>query len=261
MGKGLDKLLQPTVFDRSFQYGDGVFTTIKVTQGKLQHWSLHWQRLALSCQRLSIHIPAEDTVLQHALAAMSADEQVLKIVVSRGHGGRGYSAKGIEAADIYVTTGPLPIFPTVQSGIKLGVAKLQLGIQPLLAGIKHCSRLETVLLKLEAEQSEFDDLLATDTAGFITECSAANIFFQTDGNWHTPELSRAGVAGVMREWILSQIDVIEGNYSLADVRKADAIFISNALMGIVPVLSFELKKLDLAPVLQLQAELSTIETK
>ncbi|MDZ7903221.1 MAG: hypothetical protein U5L01_12050 [Rheinheimera sp.] len=51
--------MQPTVFDRSFQYGDGVFTTIKVTQGKLQHWSLHWQRLALSCQRLSIHIPAE----------------------------------------------------------------------------------------------------------------------------------------------------------------------------------------------------------
>ncbi len=65
----------------------------------------------------------------------------------------------------------------------------------------------------------------------------------------------------MREFVLSQIDVIEGNYSLADVRKADAIFISNALMGIVPVRSFELKKLDLAPVLQLQTELSTIETK
>ncbi|MDZ7903220.1 MAG: hypothetical protein U5L01_12045 [Rheinheimera sp.] len=72
---------------------------------------------------------------------------MLKIVVSRGHGGRGYSAKGIEAADIYVTTSPLPVFSAVQSGIKLGVAKLQLGIQPLLAGIKHCSRLETVLAK------------------------------------------------------------------------------------------------------------------
>lgn len=249
-------MLQPTVFDRSFQFGDGVFTTIKVTQGKLQHWSLHWHRLALSCQRLAIHLPDEQSVLNKVLAVISAQEQVVKIVVSRGLGGRGYSFKGIEAADVYLTTSPMPVFPFIQTGVTLGVAKLQLGIQPLLAGIKHCSRLETVLLKREAEQSDFDDLLVTDTAGFVTECAAANIFFRLNGEWHTPNLSRAGVAGVMREWIISQIDVVEDNYSLAEVRKADAMFITNALMGIVPVRSLELKKLEIAPALQLQAELS-----
>lgn len=254
-------MLQPTVFDRSFQYGDGVFTTIKVARSQLQHWSLHWQRLALSCQQLAINLPDENSVFNQASAAITAQEQVVKIVVSRGHGGRGYSFKGIELADIYITTSPMPVFPMQRTGIKLGVAKLQLGIQPLLAGIKHCSRLETVLLKNEAEQSDFDDLLVTDTAGFVTECCAANFFFQVNGNWHTPSLLRAGVAGVMRQWIISQIDVVEDNYSLADVRQADAMFISNALSGIVPVRSFELKKLDMASVLQLQAELDLKDCK
>ena len=248
-------MLQPTVFDRSFQYGDGVFTTIKVEGGELQRWSLHWQRLQLSCQRLAIHLPDESTVLAKAKSAITGAEQVVKLVVSRGHGGRGYSCKGVSGADIYVIVSPLPVIPHLHTGIKLGVAQLQLGIQPLLAGIKHNSRLETVLLKAEAERSNYDDLLVTDSAGFVTECCAANIFFAHEGLWHTPKLTRAGVAGVMREWLFSQIEVIEDDFSLATVRQAEAMFISNALIGIVPVRSFELKKLDISPVLQLQTAL------
>jgi 4-amino-4-deoxychorismate lyase len=112
-----------------------------------------------------------------------------------------------------------------------------------------------VLLKAEAERSNYDDLLVTDSAGFVTECCAANIFFALEGVWHTPKLTRAGVAGVMREWLFSQIEVIEDDFSLATVRQAEAMFISNALIGIVPVRSFELKKLDISPVLQLQTAL------
>ena len=254
-------MLQPTVFDRSFLYGDGVFTTIKVVQGALQHWSLHWQRLQLSCQRLAINLPDESTVLKQATSAISAQEQVVKLLVSRGHGGRGYSCKGIEGADIYVSTSPLPVYPHLRSGIKLGVAKLQLGIQPLLAGIKHSSRLETVLLKAEAEQSGFDDLLVTDSAGFVTECCAANIFFRLGGVWHTPRITRAGVAGVMRQWLISQIDVVEDDYSLGSVRRADAMFLSNALVGVMPVRSFEQQKLDVVPVHALQTALKIIDSK
>ncbi len=246
---------QPTVFDRNFQFGDGVFTTIKVQEGTLQLWSLHWQRLVHSCQRLGINLPSEDEVFSKAQGAISAQEQVMKIVVSRGHGGRGYSTKGIVGADVYMTTSPMPVFPWLTQGISLGVAQMKLGIQPLLAGIKHCSRLETVLLKTEVEQSDFDDLVVTDTDGCIIECAAANLFFLLDDKWHTPSLHRAGVNGVMRQHILSQVDVIEGDFSINSLAKASAILTCNALTGVVPVRSFQGKKLDTSAVFDLKSAL------
>ncbi len=246
---------QPTVFDRNFQFGDGVFTTIKVQEGTLQLWALHWQRLVHSCQRLGINLPSEDEVFSKAQGAISAQEQVMKIVVSRGHGGRGYSTKGIVGADVYMTTSPMPVFPWLTQGISLGVAQMKLGIQPLLAGIKHCSRLETVLLKTEVEQSDFDDLVVTDTDGCIIECAAANLFFLLDDKWHTPSLHRAGVNGVMRQHILSQVDVIEGDFSINSLAKASAILTCNALTGVVPVRSFQGKKLDTSAVFDLKSAL------
>lgn len=132
---------------------------------------------------------------------------------------------------------------------------MKLGIQPLLAGIKHCSRLETVLLKTEVEQSDFDDLVVTDTDGCIIECAAANLFFLLDDKWHTPSLHRAGVNGVMRQHILSQVDVIEGDFSINSLAKASAILTCNALTGVVPVRSFQGKKLDTSAVFDLKSAL------
>lgn len=242
---------QPTVFDRCFQYGDGVFTTIKVLNGQLQFWSLHWQRLVHSCERLGIQIPLESLVLSAAQQAILQPNQVVKVIISRGIGGRGYSTQGIENSEFYILTSALPA-PSPTS-IRLGVATLQLGIQPRLAGIKHCSRLETVMLKSEAEHSGFDDLVVTDSEGFVIECTAANLFFYYQGRWHTPALDRAGVAGIMRTNILQQIGIQPGHYPLAVLAQAEAMFLCNALIGIRPVHQFQLTPVDVALVHQLQS--------
>ncbi len=244
---------QPGISDRSFQYGDGIFTTIRVARGQLVCWPYHWQRLSASLQRLGMAALDEMWLKHQAEQQISAPEQVLKIVISRGQGGRGYSPAGFTQVQCYCGVSALPDYQSLQQhGLHLDVATLRLGIQPLLAGIKHTSRLETVLLKAEVERSPADDLVACDSTGLVTELSAANLFFYQQGRWHTPRLHQAGVAGVTRQWLLDYLQIVPGCYSLSQLQQAEAMLACNALMGLAPVRQFTSLRLDLAPVRPLQ---------
>ncbi len=237
--------------DRCFLYGDGFFSTVRVADGKAQYWPLHLARLQATAQRLHISIANWQQVTQavtDAIAAASADNCVLKVQISRGDGNRGYSPAGITPANIYISHSRLPDYNHWQQhGVMLGLAELQLAVQPVLAGLKHCNRLEQVLLKQEAIIQGVDDLLVCDQQGFITEAIAANLFLHRAGRWYTPALSRAGVAGVMRSHVLAQQpDIIEVNWQLTELDQVDAMVLSNSLMGLVPVLSYNNQALNLA---------------
>lgn len=248
--------------DRSFNYGDGLFTTMQVRGGKIQLWPLHLQRLQLGARTLGFGDIDWFALQRQAEAAVTLTQQVIKILISRGEGGRGYACQDVSQPRIYISSSAMPDYTMAQQlGVRLSTAKLQLGIQPLLAGLKHNNRLEQVLLKQELAQTDADDLLVLDQQGFITEASAANVFFYRSGNWYTPELTRAGVNGVMRQHIMQQhceplLDIAEVNWRLSELANVEAMFICNALMGIVPVKSINNQKLTLLPVQQLQQKLN-----
>ena len=88
--------------DRSFQYGDAIFSTVRIRAGRPQLWSLHWQRLCHSMQRLGFAAMSDAAVLQQVLATISAQEQVLKVLISRGEGARGYGTLGILSPQLYL---------------------------------------------------------------------------------------------------------------------------------------------------------------
>lgn len=237
--------------DRSFNYGDGIFTTMQIRGGRIQLWPLHLQRLQHSVTQLGFGAVDWDAVLQQVQAAITAADQVVKVVISRGEGGRGYAVADVTEPGIYISVSSMPNYQLAQQqGIHLGIASLKLAVQPLLAGLKHNNRLEQVLLKQELAATEYDDLLVLDQQGFITEVSAANVFLHRDGAWYTPELQRAGVAGVMRQHILQQVSIIQVNWDMTELATVDAIFICNALMGIVPVRSIAGRALSVAEVTQ-----------
>lgn len=77
-------------------------------------------------------------------------------------------------------------------------------------------------------------------------------FFLINNQWCTPKLDQAGVAGVMRQWVLQHISVIEGYYSLSDLEQATAMFATNALMGVVPVRQFLARQFNLDAVRPIQ---------
>ena len=237
--------------DRCFLYGDGFFSTVRVTAGVPELWPLHLARLQHTAAQLAIDIADWNVISEavvNAIATAHVDKAVLKIQVSRGSGQRGYSPAGIAPASVYISLGNLPDYSRwQQQGVTLALAELQLAVQPLLAGLKHCNRLEQVLLKQQAISRGVDDLLVCDQQGYVTEAIAANLFLHRAGRWYTPELSRAGVAGVMRSHLLSRNpNIKQVNWLLPELTSVDAMVLSSALMGVVPVQSYNNQPLDLA---------------
>ena len=202
-------------------------------------WDLHLQRLVEGATRLLIHAFDADELTAKVQQAVSLPNQVIKVLISRGLAGRGYSPQGIESPCCYISTAALPDYSAWrQQGIRLGVADFKLAQQPALAGVKHNNRLEQVLIKAELAQSGADELVVLDQSDAVIEVSAANLMFCKQGQWFTPALDQAGVNGVMRQYLMAQRAVTEGRYRLADLQQAEALLICNALMGVVPVKEF-----------------------
>ncbi|WP_104029139.1 aminodeoxychorismate lyase [Vibrio jasicida] len=234
-----------SVSDRSFQYGDGCFTTILTKKGELVYWPEHIERLEACLKTLQIPSPNWCTVHEWATQAILKDELAgIKIHISRGEGGRGYSPSGIEGPTVSVSNFAFPSrYPFWQeNGVHLGVCETRLGIQPLLAGHKHNNRIEQVLAKAEIEGSEFTDAVTLNVQNHVIETTMANLFWVKDNSVFTPDLSLSGVAGVQRRKVLEYLDgigikVAVSTYSLAELLEADEIWMCNSLLGVAPVRS------------------------
>ena len=245
-------VLSVSSLDRSFNYGDGIFSTMQVKAGHIQLWPLHLARLQYSANRLGFSVIDWASLEADVLAAITEDSQVIKVLISRGEGGRGYSCLDVGVPNIYISRAKLPNYSTwQQQGISLGIADLKLAIQPALAGIKHTSRLEQVLIKQQLAQSKFDELLVFNQLDYACEVSAANVFFYQQQQWYTPCLNQAGVAGVMRQHLMQQLAVKQVNWTVTQLANVESMFICNALMEIVPIQRFLLRTLDMAPVFSL----------
>ncbi|MFS2223999.1 aminodeoxychorismate lyase [Pantoea sp. B65] len=243
-GEQQDRL---AVNDRAVQFGDGCFTTARVRHGQIDWLAEHLQRLQLGSRRLlidGVDWLALETEMK--LAARQQGDGVLKAIISRGSGGRGYSAAGCQTPTRIVSLAPYPAHyhHLRHSGARLALSPIALAQNPLLAGIKHLNRLEQVLIRTQLEQTGADEALVLDTAGKLVECCAANLFWRTAEQVFTPQLTQCGVAGVMRQHIISLLEqqgyhCQEVSVEMSALSRADEVLICNALMPVLPVYQIE----------------------
>ncbi|GEA49554.1 aminodeoxychorismate lyase [Vibrio inusitatus NBRC 102082] len=229
--------------DRSFNYGDGGFTTIKTFDGQPLFWSLHVERMQTCLQLL--HIIEPDWNQVRAWVNQAAIEQGLgglKLHVSRGCGGRGYSPVGVTESIVTISEFGYPTHykDWQRDGVELGVAELKLGINPLLAGHKHNNRLEQVLLKADVEQQGFQDGVVLDLNEHVVETTMANLFWIQGKTLYTPSMEKCGVSGVIRRLVIQEaqksgMKVLLGEFDIAHLMSADEIFMCNSLLGVAPV--------------------------
>lgn len=238
---------------RCFMYGDGHFTTAKVKSGRIEHLDLHIARLKHAHKQLKMN-PLLWAKLQTTMMDMAQPYAlaVIKVQVSRGQATRGYGQTLRTSPAIFISINALnsDFEQSQQQSIELPLLTTQLAKQPLLAGIKHCNRLEQVLIANEVEGQGFEDGLVLDLTGNVIETSKANIFCRVDEQWYTPDLSNSGVAGVMREFILNRSDAQVTTLEFANtIANVEAAFICNSLIGVRPVSLMAGKQLALQPVL------------
>lgn len=233
--------------DRGLMYGDGVFRTLRLRQGRPLDRERHLAKLRNDCAALGIACPP-DELLAAELDAVAArfPDGVAKLVVTRGPGDRGYAPKATGAPTRIVSAGPAPVYPEHyrRLGVKVRLCRTRLAQQPALAGIKHLNRLENVIARGEWNDGHTAEGLMLDRDGNLIEGTMSNLFLVVDGGVVTPDLSLCGVAGVQRDRVLEYaaaqgIAATIRPVSVADLQQANEVFLVNSVIGLWPVAGLE----------------------
>lgn len=229
--------------DRGLQFGDGCFTTARVVEGQIDLLPWHLERMQQAAQRLLL--PAVDwPSLEREMrrAAESIPLGVVKAILTRGSGGRGYSPHGCGHPTRIVSRSAYPTHYQQwrEQGVNLALSPVQLARNPLLAGLKHLNRLEQVLIRAHLDQTDAHEALVLDTSGMLVECCAANLFWRKGKSVFTPRLDQAGVAGLMRRRVIellagSEYGLHQVSEPLETLADADEVLVCNALMPLLPV--------------------------
>ena len=241
--------------DRGLHYGDGLFETLAVRGGHIRRLEMHLERLNAGCERLGMPQPDERR-LRRELGAATRDQTdaVLKLMLTRGRGGRGYRPPVEPQLTRILFRYPWPDYPEAWSeqGIELWICRTRLGLNPALAGLKHLNRLEQVMARREWSEGPQEGLML-DTEGAVIEGTMTNLFASpAEGRLVTPDLGQAGVAGVTRHHILARarqegLEVEVGSLTLDELLQCREIFVCNSIAGVWPVQRIESHSYTVGP--------------
>ena len=239
------------VRDRSVQYGDGVFETIAVKEKSLKFWKEHYQRLNKGCKVLQIKCPPEIFLkkeINKFLRKTKKEKLVLKIIISRGVGGRGYNpprnTKPTRILGIY----DWPNYPlkNFTKGIQMNICKTRISDQPTLSEIKHLNKLEQIIARLEWQSKAISESIMLDSNDNVIEGTMSNFFGVKENVFYTSTIKFAGIEGIMRGVILKLLKKNKKKYiikkiTLKEFLKFDEIFMCNSIFGIWPVIKISKK--------------------
>jgi branched-chain amino acid aminotransferase len=230
--------------ERGSRFGDGVFETIPVVGGSPYLWNYHMKRLAAGLAAL--RLPGAPDLLSPALQVCSANnltEGLVRISLSRAGTSEGYLPTAYPApAAVTLIIETLPLRPPAAQPLTLWLSSYaRISAHALPTHCKLSQGVNSMLARMEAGDHACDEALQLSEAGHLCEASAANLFWLRDGILHTPSLACGALAGVTRQRMLelSPYPVREDVYPLAELQHAEAVFLTSAARGIMPIRSLQ----------------------
>jgi branched-chain amino acid aminotransferase len=238
------------ITDRGFLFGDGVFETARLHQGKYFRLGQHLQRLQESAETLKLPAPPsiELTELAHEIARRNRlDEASLRITLTRGSGGSGLKTHGTGRPTLIVSLAPLANDwrDKASAGWSLITARtLRPAPESVPAQLKALGRVYAILASLEAEAAGADDALLLTSDRKIAEGPAWNFFWRTGHTVRTAALEGGVLEGVTRSIIIdlaraAGYQVEEGLWPRSELDRADEAFATMTSQGVVPIRSID----------------------
>jgi branched-chain amino acid aminotransferase len=231
-----DKALLVHASSRGLRYGDGLFDTGKVRDGRLELWPLHFERLYAGLQTLQFSMPSGFTV-------DFLEREVLNLVKSNDHERLGRIRINVFRDEDQRLNYIIESFALEKAFSPIDAPGLSLGIFPhgrksidAYSSLKSNNYLIYLMGSTWAKAEGWGECLILNSFDRIADASIHNVFAVKGNNILTPPLSEGGIAGVMRRYLLSQArgwgcTIHEAPLSLLDLDQADEVFLTNALAG------------------------------
>lgn len=224
--------------------GWGVFSTLRVVDGVLFAYGLHWERMRRDARTLRVPFPSEPeyvrTRLMRLVRANNALNATLRVVVVRNRGGIWQGPADREFDLIALTTD----LKNWGGGVNLALRAQARHAASEFRGVKMLSWALNLALLEEAQAAGFDEVILLNERGEVSECTSANIFIAQGSQVWTPPLDSGCLPGVTREVLLEAgrvegVPVGEKALYPEDLERADEVFVTSTTRELLPVLSIQ----------------------
>jgi branched-chain amino acid aminotransferase len=253
-----DPILKAT--NRGFNYGDGVFETLRVINSEILFWEDHYFRMMSSMRIMRMEIPAafSPEKLNEEVKTLIDKNQLsekpvrVKFNIFRKPGGL-YTPKGREV-DYIITASAIPhafYQFSDQPEYQVELFKDHYILSGLLSSIKSTNKAVNVLAGIYAEENSFDNCLLINESKSVVEAINGNIFLVKDNIVKTPPLSDGCLNGILRKQIIEivknnkELELDESSVSPFELQKSDEFFITNIIQGIIPITKYRKKDYEM----------------
>lgn len=236
--RGITTLINPLQMPFS-HHGVGLFETLRYQSGVLESFTFHFERMQFSAVQLDLRFPfSQEEVRNWSNQVIQTSEKVSGSLKWRLVNELGEAYLIIDSGDLPYEAGHYT------KGFKVCCSAVRKSSTSRLLYHKTMNYFENRLERELARSRGFNEVVFRNTDEKITEGSASNLFYIKNGTVYTPEKKCGLLEGTMRRQVIQylneqSVNVVIGSFDLEALYRADEIFLTNALMGVMPVSEFE----------------------
>ncbi len=210
------------VLDQGVNFGKGVFETIAVVGSTPVFLKEHCERLKKGLTALGIDNAVRQEQITAYMNEFAIADCAMKVLVT---------PKNI----VVNTRENIYSGGQFKEGFKVSISALKRNPHSHVVFHKTINYTDNIIENELAHKAGFNEAIFTNVYGFLAEGSVSNLFFVSKGRIFTPSIGCGILSGIVRDWVLRNYVVEEGEFTLEELFSADAVFLTNSLMGIMPV--------------------------
>jgi len=240
--------------NRGLLYGDSVFETVKILDGKILFAEDHYFRLMASMRIVRMEIPMnftmeyfEEQILTLAKAENLEKSSRARITIFRNQGGFYLPKDNTISFLIHISALENSVYQIEKESYEVELYKDFIVTKHLLSTIKSSNRIINVTGSIFADENGYDNCLLINDDKNVIEALNGNLFMLMGNKLSTPPISEGCLNGVMRKQVLAlarkieSLEVVEEPISPFDLQKADELFVTNVIKGIQPITKYRKK--------------------
>jgi branched-chain amino acid aminotransferase len=253
-GKLIDKdKAHISITDHGFLYGYGLFESMRAYNGKIFLLNRHIKRLHDAAKVIGLDGKLKDINLEKAcndtVTANKLTSARVRLTVTNGENSAMPWVDNSGQPTVVVTAQPYTPLPDekYRQGFKVGIASVRRMKQSVFSTMKSINYLLNVVARIEMAEKGFDEMILLNDVGEIAEGGGSNVFFVQGGRLITPSADSGIIPGITREVVLNMakgigIKTDEKAVSVNALKKSDEVFLTNAIIEIMPVVTVDDEK-------------------